>query len=398
MFNLVQWMRRRWFATAFVVITALVLARIVFGGWGHSDPPQYLTVTAMPADMEEAVLVTGTIHPIEQVSIGAQVSGQIKSIHVKLGDHVKRGELLAEIDPVIQQNALLSAQASLDSTRAQRDAKAALLTQYKHEEERQAYMFAHDASSRANYEVAQGNVETTRADIASLNAQIAGAKIQVDNARAQLSYTRITAPMDGDVISIVARAGQTVVSAQIVPVLMILANVETMTVRARISEADVVRVKPGLPVRFTILGDPDKQYTSEMRAVEPAPESIVSEAAPQQYQPTQLQTPAAVYYNGLFDVPNPQRALRTSMTAQVSIVLGSARNALTIPRTALGRRIVGNRYEVRVLGPDDKPRTREIRIGLVNDTNAQVLSGMKAGDRVVVGDSLARARQADQGS
>jgi macrolide-specific efflux system membrane fusion protein len=357
-------------------------------------PQQYLTAAATRANMEETVLATGTIHPVEQVAIGAQVNGQIQSINVKLGDKVKRGQLLVEIDPVLQQNALRSAQASLDSARAQRNSKVALLVQYKHEEERQAYMLAHDASSRANYEVAQGNVETTTADIASLNAQITVSQVQVDNARAQLAYTRITAPMDGEVISMVAQAGQTVVASQIVPVLLILGKVDTMTVRAKISEADVVRVKPGLPVHFSILGAPDTQFDSQVRAIEPAPESIVSESLPQQYQQSQTQTTNAVYYNGLFGVPNPQHTLRTSMTAQVSIVLGNAQNALTIPRAALGRRIADNRYEVRVLMPDNQPQTREIHAGLMNDTIAQVLDGLAQGDRVIVGDS-SRAQKAD---
>ncbi|WP_414445205.1 efflux RND transporter periplasmic adaptor subunit [Burkholderia sp. 22PA0106] len=356
------------------------------------EPPQYLTATVTRGDLDENVLATGTIHPSQQVSIGAQVNGQIQSIPVKLGDRVRRGQLLATIDPQLEQNALRSAQASLDSARAQRDSKRALLTQYLHELDRQAFMLQHDASSRANYEVAQGNVDTTRADLASLNAQILVSSVAVDNARTQLSYTHITAPMDGEIIAMVAQPGQTVVAAQIVPVLMILANLDTVTVRAKISEADVVRVKPGMPVHFTILGDPDRQYDSRLRAVEPAPESIVAQAM-QPYQSTQSQAPAAIYYNGLFDVANPQRTLRASMTAQVSFVLGHAANALILPRAALGKRLGAQRYEVRVLA-GEAAQAREIRVGLMNDTDVQVLSGLAAGEHVIVGTSLDQALKA----
>lgn len=394
MSNPVQFARRRPWLAACVVVAVLLLALLAWRAARGPAPAQYLSAEVRRADMEQTVLATGTLHPIEQVAIGAQVNGQIKSIPVKLGDHVKRGQLLAEIDPVLQQNALRSAQASLDSARAQRDSKLALLTQYQHEEERQAFMLQHDASSRANYEVAQGNVETTKADVASLNAQITVSAVQVDNARAQLSYTRVTAPMDGDIIAMVAQPGQTVVAAQIVPVLMILANVDTMTVRAKISEADVVRVKPGLPVHFSILGAPDQPYASQLRAIEPAPESIVADSSPQ-YQQSQQQTQTAVYYNGLFDVANPRHTLRTSMTAQVSIVLGRAAGALSVPRAALGRRIDGDRYEVRVLD-QGQPRAREIRVGLMNDTDVQVLSGLAVGERVIVGDSLEQALKAGQ--
>lgn len=375
-----------WLACA---VAALVLIAGI--AWRFSSAPQpspYLLAKVTRGDMEETVLATGTLHPAEQVSVGAQVSGQIKSIRVKLGDHVKAGDLLAEIDPVLQINALRTAQAQLASARAQRDSKAALLVQYRHEEDRQIFMLKRDASSRANFETAQGNVATTQADIKSLDAQIIVSAIQVDNARAQLSYTRITAPMDGDVIGMIAQPGQTVVSAQIVPVLMILANVDTMTIRARISEADVIRVKPGLPVHFSVLGDPDRLYDSQVRAIEPAPDTIVNEAAPQQYQSSQSQTATAVYYNGLFDVGNADRSLRKSMTAQVSIVLGHANQALKIPRAGLGRRLPGGDYEVRVLTADGEPATRQIKVGLTNDTDAQVLSGLAADEQIVVGESL----------
>jgi macrolide-specific efflux system membrane fusion protein len=373
-------------------MVVVVIAAIVWHVAVRTAPPQYLTATVTRGDLDENVLATGTIHPSQQVSIGAQVNGQILSIPVKLGEHVKRGQLLAEIDPQLEQNALRSAQASLDSARAQRDSKKALLSQYLHELDRQAFMLQHDASSRANYEVAQGNVETTRADLASLNAQILVSSVAVDNARTQLSYTHITAPMDGEVIAMVAQPGQTVVAAQIVPVLMILANLDTMTVRAKISEADVVRVKPGMPVHFTILGDPDHQYDSRLRAVEPAPESIVAQAM-QPYQNAQSQAPSAIYYNGLFDVANPQRTLRASMTAQVSFVLGHAANTLILPRAALGKRLGAQRYEVRVLA-GDAAQAREIRVGLMNDTDVQVLSGLAAGERVIVGTSLDQALKA----
>jgi macrolide-specific efflux system membrane fusion protein len=397
MSNPVQFARRKPLLTSCAFVAAFVLAFVAWRIFFQVAPPQYLSAAVERVNMEETVLATGTLHPVEQVAIGAQVSGQIKSIPVKLGEHVKRGQLLAEIDPELQQNALRSAQASLDSARAQRDSKQALLTQYLHELDRQAFMLRNDASSRSNYEVAQGNVETTRADLASLNAQLLVSKVQVDNARTQLSYTHITAPISGDVIAMVAQPGQTVVAAQIVPVLMILANVDTMTVRAKISEADVVRVKPGLPVRFSILGEPDRQYDSHLRAVDPAPESVVAQAM-QQYQTAQSQAPMAVYYNGLFDVANPQHTLRASMTAQVSIVLDHAPNALIVPRAALGRRIDGHRYEVRVLA-GNAAQSRVIVVGLMNDTNAQVVSGLAAGDRVIVGDSLDQALKASgQGS
>ena len=146
------------------------------------------------------------------------------------------------------------------------------------------------------------------------------------------------APIDGDVVSINTLEGQTVVASFQVPTLMKLADLSTMTVKAQVSEADVVRVKAGLPVYFTILGDPDTRYHGTLRAVQPSPEKINN----------------AVFFNALFDVPNPERTLRVDMTAQVAIMLGEAKQALTVPLTALGARDKDGRHEVRVLLPDQR--------------------------------------------
>jgi macrolide-specific efflux system membrane fusion protein len=368
---------------ALAIIAALLTARAVF----HQSRPNYLTAPVTRGTLEETVLATGIVQPSRQVSVGAQVSGQIKSLKVTLGERVHRGQLLAEIDPVLQQNELRRAEAALRDVRAQRSAKLALLRQYELEAGRETYMLQRDASSRADYEVARANEAATRAGVASLEAQIVVAQVAVDSARANVGYTRITAPMDGEIIALVAQEGQTVVSAQIAPVILILAKLDEMTVRARISEADVVRVKPGLPVYFTILGAPDKRYESRLRAVEPAPESIASESMQQLYR-AQSNTPTAVYYNGLFDVPNADGELRTSMTAQVSIVLGRATHTLLVPMAALGKPLGDGRYEIRVLA-GGKLQTRRVQLGLTNDVDAQVLSGLSERENVIIGDALA---------
>jgi macrolide-specific efflux system membrane fusion protein len=365
---------------AVLLAVALIVWRTLF----HQNAPQYLTAQVVRGDIEQAVLATGTIRPSQQVSVGAQVSGQLRSLNVKLGDRVHRGQLLAEIDPVLQENELRRAKASFDDARAQRAAKMALLRQHELEEERQAYLLHRDAGSRADYDVAKANAAMTRANIASLNAQIVVAKVAVDTARANLGYTRITAPIDGEVIAVVTQEGQTVVSAQAAPVILILANLDEMTVRVRISEADVIRIRPGQPVRFSILGAPGNHHESWLRAIEPAPESFAAEGAQQPF-PSQTQpTNAAVYYNGLFDVPNPTGLLRTSMTAQVFIVLGQANNTLLVPMAALGKPLGRNRHEVHVLATG-KPQARHITVGLTNDVNAQVLDGLSENDQVIVG-------------
>ncbi len=165
-----------------------------------------------------------------------------------------------------------------------------------------------------------------------------------------------------------------------------LADLDTMTVKAQVSEADVIRVNAGQTAYFTILGEPDRRHYGKLRAIEPAP---------QNYAETQgtlgggagggAKPNSAVFYNALFEVPNPEHRLRISMTAQVNIVLGNARNALSIPAAALGEKRKDGTYAVRVLRADGSTETRNVRIGINNNVRVEVLAGLKDGERVVIG-------------
>ncbi len=374
------------------VLLAAILLLLVFGAraafFSAPPPPTFAVAEVSRADLEDSVLASGTIDAIERVSVGAQATGQLKSLKVELGDRVKKGQLVAEIDDLTQQNELRNAQAALQTRRAERAAKVATLKQAELAFKRQRQMLAADASSREAYETAEATLAVTRAEIASLDAQIAQAEIQVDTAQVNLGYTRIVSPIDGMVVAVVTKEGQTVNSIQSAPTIIKVAQVDTMTIKAQISEADVTRVKPGLPVYFTILGEPDERYRATLRAVEPAPDSIQKEdAASSLTSSSSTSTSAAVYYNGLFDVPNPDEKLRISMTAQVFIVLGEAKDAVVVPASALGKRGKDGRYEVRVVLDGNKTETRQVRIGMNNNVQAQVLEGLEVGERVVSADS-----------
>lgn len=384
--------RKRYIWIAVAVAVMLLLGKILF--FGAPPKPDYATAEVKVTDMEDSVLASGTLEAVRQVSVGAQVSGQLKSLKVQLGDEVQQGQLVAEIDDMTQQNDLRNAQAALATRKAERQAKLATLKQAELAYKRQRQMLARDASSREDFEQAEATLKVTRADIAALDAQIAQAEIEVDTARVNLGYTRISSPMDGKVVAIVTKEGQTVNSIQIAPTIIKVAQVDTMTVKAQISEADVTRVRPGQKVYFTILGEPDKRHYGTLRAIEPAPDSIQrdeSTSALTGAASSASGTSAAVYYNGLFDVPNPDETLRISMTAQVFIVLGEAKQTLVIPSSALGKRGEDGLYTVRVIGPDDKPVERQIKVGMNNNVNAQVLEGLAAGDKVVSAEAAAPA-------
>lgn len=380
----------------------LVLTVIVFllAGLGlflalpSGEPPRLLTAPARVADIEHTVLASGAIEAFEQVSVGAQVSGQLKALKVALGDVVKKGQLVAEIDSLTQQNSLKNAEAELANVQAQKIAKQALLRQYQLAFERQKTMLAQDAGSRSDFESAEATLATTRADIAALDAQIRQAAVAVDTARVNLGYTRITAPIDGKVVAIVTKEGQTVNANQSAPTIIKVAQLDKVTVKAEISEADVVRVKPGQRVFFSILGDPDKRYETTLRAIEPGPTTIgdsstTTSSSSSSSSSTSSSSSSAVYYYGILDVPNPEGKLRISMTTEVNIVLADAKKALTIPSTALDKGGPGGQYQVRVLNAGQQVETRRVRIGLNNKVDAQVLEGINEGEQVVIGEASA---------
>ncbi len=376
------------------LLSFVVIAAVVTAGWlgyrqlyASAPGAGLLTAEVRPANIEQTVVATGTLEAFNQVSVGAQVSGQIEVLHVDFGDQVKAGDPIAEIDSLPQQNALANAKASLANVKAQRAAQQALLKQAQLAFERQRKMLAQNASARGDYEAAEAELASTRAQIAALDAQIEQAQIQVSTAELDLGYTRITAPIDGTVVGVVVKQGQTVNSSQSAPTLVKIAQLDRMTVKAEISEADVVKVEPGMQARFTILGEPDRPYRATLRMVEPAPASINTSDSTSSSATTS--TDSAIYYLGALDVPNEDGKLRISMTAQVSIVLDSARDVPSIPSSALGRASRDGLYTVHVLKADGGVEPRRIRIGLEDSINVQVLEGLELGEQVVLGDAAA---------
>ena len=384
--NKTKWLSG-WRLLAGVVLVAGTGWAIKHFYFAPAPAPQVITAKVTVDDVEDTVLASGTIQAEKEVSVGAQVSGQIKRLYVELGDQVKKGQLVAEIDSTTQNNTLRNAEAQVALLTAQRRAKVALLKQAELTLKRKQELLKLDAGSKADLEDAEATLATTSADIGAIDAQIRQAGISVDTARVNLGYTRITAPIDGVVIAVIAEEGRTVNAIQSAPSIIKLAKLDQVQIKAQISEADVVRVKPGLPAYFTILGEPMHRFDATLRAIEPVPEVNQTDAK----VTTSTATSTAIYYNGLFKVPNPDGKLRSLMSAQVIIVLNKVEKALVIPASALGKRDRKTQtYEVSVLeGPPEaqKVNKRQVKIGLNNRVHAQVLEGLKEGELVVVGEA-----------
>ena len=391
---------------------AIVVLGLAFGikrlAFSSAPPPQYITATAALGDIEQTVLASGTLVPYELVNVGAQVSGQVKTLHVQLGDKVVKGQPIATIDSLPQENALRNAEATVAQYRAQLAAQKATLKQNELALKRQAAILAAKLGPQEDYDAAEAAADAARANATALEAQITSANVAVDTARVNLAYTKIISPIDGDVIAVLVKQGQTVNAVQMVPTIVKVARLDTMTVKAQISEADVIRLGAGQKVYFTILGDSAQRYYTTLRAIEPAPESFASDTPTSN---SSNSSTAAVYYNALFDIANPERQLRTSMTVQVNVVVAEAKQAVTVsanvldfsgdtpgtagnPAAAAGSSAAGTWARVRVVDAAGQAQPRRVRVGVNNGIDAQILQGLSPGERVVVSDAADAAAAA----
>ncbi|AKE11053.1 macrolide efflux RND transporter periplasmic adaptor subunit EtsA [Serratia liquefaciens] len=372
-------------AFTLVGVLLVITAVVTLISLRSPSPAPYVTAPVRLGDIENAVLATGKLDAFERVNVGAQVSGQVKSLKVKLGDRVTKGQPIADIDDLPQRNDLRNAEAALNVAKADLQAKQALLKQAESRFKRQKRMLKDEAGSREDFEAAEATLAATRAELIALNARIVQAQIEVDKKKVDLSYTRILAPMDGIVIAVITQQGQTVNANQSAPTIVKLAQLDVMTIKAQISEADITRVTQGQKAYFTIFSEPDKKYDATLRTVELAPESVMKDDSLSGGGTASGSgtSNASVYYNALLDVPNPDNRLRIAMTAQVSLLLGEAKNTLLVPIQAVHKN-ADKKQQVQVLTGDNRVEIREVTTGITNNVDIQILSGLKAGEHVVL--------------
>jgi membrane fusion protein, macrolide-specific efflux system len=382
--------RRRRFAW----LIGLTLTVVGTSGWyvgsGANAPEKFLTATVEVGAIEDNVSATGTVQPLQFVDVGTQVTGQLRALHVEVGDVVQKGQLIAEIDPSLFQFKVDTTRAALQTLEAQlldRQSQAQLgdLLLARNRQLKSA-----DAVSEEVLQQSEAAAVQARAQVNAVVAQVKQARASLAGDEANLRYTRIYAPMAGTIVALNARQGQTLVSSQQAPVILRIADLRTMTVWAQVSEADVPRIAVGMPVYFNTLGLPKRRWESNVRQVLPTPDAVNN----------------VVLYNVLFDVANADAALKPQMSTQVFFRLAGADNALTIPEAALQSaakprkakdrnssepRGEDKAYIVRVLR-QGQVEERPIVVGLQTRMQAQVLSGLAEGEEVIVGSASNKAK------
>ena len=375
--------RRRW-------PTVLLLAAVLAAGGGYyyyrevvapsQAAPAFQTAKVEVGDIETTVTAIANMQPKNYVDVGTQVSGQLRTIHPDIGALVKKDDLLAVIDPTVYQTRVAGDRASLDNLRAQLAQAQAQLTLDRLRNERAQQLLANQSGSKDAADAAEATMRISEAKIDALKAQIAQTQATLDGDLANLGYTKIYAPMDGTVVSITAREGSTLNANQSAPIVLRIADLQTMTVTAQVAEGDIPRIKVGTPVYFSTLGLPDRRWQGEVRQIEPMP-TIVNDV---------------VLYNVLIDVPNDDLSLMTNMTAQVFFRLGEAKGVPLVPTQALRTRRDGSQ-SVRVVTPGGVEE-RVVKTGLSNRTVTQIVDGLQPGETVVTGNAATAAPRPAGGS
>ncbi|MEA3194242.1 MAG: rane fusion protein macrolide-specific efflux system, partial [Betaproteobacteria bacterium] len=214
-------------------------------------------------------------------------------------------------------------------------------------------------------QTAEAELQSAKAQIDALKAQIQQTRSTLRGDQANLGYTKIYAPMAGTVVTQTAKEGQTLNANQSAPIVLRIADLSTMTVQSQVSEADVPRLRLGMPVYFVTLGDQRKRWYGTLRQINPTP----------------TVTNNVVLFDALFEVPNAEGVLMTQMTTQVFFIVAEAKDAIVVPVSAL-RRTGPGKAAVNVVDAEGKAQTREVELGVSNRVSAQVLSGLQPGEQV----------------
>lgn len=353
----------------------IIVCGIYFFFFKKEDEVRYLTEFARIGNIKNTVNTTGEIGAKQLVTVGAQVSGQIKKLYVSLGQTVKKGDMIAEIDSTTQENELNINKAKLESYKTQLEAKKVALVVAQKKYNREINLKNKNATSDENVDNARDALASAKANVADLESLIVQTQISVNTAETNLGYTKIIAPLDGTIVSSPVEEGQTVNSNQTTPTIVQIADLNTMEIKMQISEGDITKIKPGMAVTYSILSEPNNTFKGKLDSIDPGLTTLTNGS----YTGT-TDSSTAVYYYGNLVIPNENGTLRIGMTTQNTITIASKDNVLIVPTITINTK--NNKHYVYVL-EKNKVVEKEVTLGLADSMNTEVLTGLKAGDEVI---------------
>ena len=338
--------------------------------------PKLDTITVQRGDLQQTVSATGKLQFHRVADVNVQVAGQIKDVLFAVGDAVQEGQPVMDISPAIRAETNRAQMARLRAELADQQAQTDFAElQFK----RQTQLKAQNATREESFESSRMTLSSARARMDSINAQIQQLEATLKSDEESSRHKQVLAPLSGTVVAVNARAGQTVSIGQAASPLMRIADLSQMTVQARVAEVDVTRLKRGMTANFQTPGYPGRTWSGKLRQVIPVPADGTAEQGKQ------------TFYNVLFEVDNPEQELMSGMTTQVQFIVAQAKDAVLLPADLLGQRDAAGMYQVQVVNGEHRIVPRKVKIGLRTAQQVQVLSGLAAGEQVLVGPAPASA-------
>ena len=346
---------------------------------------EFITKKAKKGSFSKKVDATGEIFATELIDVGAQVSGQIKKLYVKLGDQVKKGDMIASIDSSTQQNSIDNKEAQLAIYKAQLESAKVALNIAKTQFDRENALFSKNATSKQEFETAKNTYSANSAKIKELEAQIKQTNIELSTAKINLGYTKITAPRDGTVVSVQVEEGQTVNANQTTPTIVNIADLSHVKMKMQIAEGDITKIKVGTPVEYSILSEPTKKFQTTVSSIDPglttlSDGSYGSSSSSKSSYSSSSSSSSAVYYYSQSIVDNKDGILRIGMTTQNELLIANVEDAIIVP--SIGIKKDENGTFVYVL-KDGKPVKTAVKTGIKDNLDTQIISGINEGDEII---------------
>ena len=346
---------------------------------------EFITKKAKKGSFSKKVDATGEIFATELIDVGAQVSGQIKKLYVKLGDQVKKGDMIASIDSSTQQNSIDNKEAQLAIYKAQLESAKVALNIAKTQFDRESALFSKNATSKQEFESAKNTFSSNSAKIKELEAQIKQTNIELSTAKINLGYTKITAPRDGTVVSVQVEEGQTVNANQTTPTIVNIADLSHVKMKMQIAEGDITKIKVGTPVEYSILSEPTKKFQTTVSSIDPglttlSDGSYGSSSSSKSSYSSSSSSSSAVYYYAQSIVDNKDGILRIGMTTQNELLIANVKDAIIVP--SIGIKKDENGTFVYLL-KDGKPVKTAVKTGIKDNLDTQIISGINEGDEII---------------
>lgn len=374
-------MKKRFFILLGLLIAAG--AAYYFFSSNNKQETTYLTESVTRGNVEKTVVASGSVESVNEVDVGAQASGKITKLYVKLGQEIKKGEMIADIDSTTQINTLNTKKAALVSYQAQLKAKKTAYDVALSSYNRLSKLYTQKATSLDSLNTAKSTLDNAKAEMEAIEANIKQAEIEVNTAETNVGYTKITAPTNGTIISVPVSEGQTVNANQTTPTIVTIADLSKMKIKPEISEGDITKVKAGQEVSFTILSDSQTLYHSVIDSVDPANTTTSdSSSTSPSTSSSSSSTTSAIYYYANVLIDNPDRTLRIGMTTENNIKIANAKDVLFVSNMAIQKR--DGKSFVNVLNDKNQPEQREVETGVQNDFKTEIKSGLNEGEKVIV--------------